>query len=177
MFELTRAARRAALTLVAFCALAACGDPGSKPEVPAQPVPSPAPAAPAPPPAAPPAPAAQPAAPGAATGTPAVVAGSGDPARGAVQYAQYCATCHGPKGCGDGPLSATLDPKPAKHCDGNLMNPLEDEFLFRVVKLGGAAVGKSPLMAPWGGTLSDAQIWDVVAFVRTLAVPPYKARS
>jgi mono/diheme cytochrome c family protein len=30
-------------------------------------------------------------------------------------------------------------------------------------------VGKSPLMAPWGGTLSDAQIRDVVAFVRTLS--------
>jgi high-affinity iron transporter len=95
------------------------------------------------------------------------------PARGAPQYALYCATCHGPKGCGDGPLSATLDPKPAKHCDGNLMNPLEDEFLFKVIKLGGAANGKSPLMAPWGGALSDAQIWDVVAHVRTLAEPPY----
>jgi mono/diheme cytochrome c family protein len=179
MFELTRAARSAALTFIALCAFAACGDPGSKPEVPAQPAPSPSPAAPAPPPPAPPEPAAQPA-PGAATGTPAagtVVAGNGDPARGAPQYALYCATCHGPKGCGDGPLSETLDPKPAKHCDGDLMNPLEDDFLFKVIKLGGAAVGKSPLMAPWGGTLSDAQIWDVVAYVRTLANPPYKARS
>jgi len=38
-----------------------------------------------------------------------------------------------------------------------------------VIKTGGPSVGKSPLMAPWGGTLSDAQIHDVVAFVRTLA--------
>ena len=72
-------------------------------------------------------------------------------------------------GCGDGPLSASLDPKPAKHCDGNYMNALTDEYLFQVVKQGGAAVGKSPLMAPWGGTLTDAQIRDVVAFVRSLA--------
>jgi mono/diheme cytochrome c family protein len=29
-------------------------------------------------------------------------------------------------------------------------------------------------MAPWGGALTDAQIRDVVAFVRSLAKPPYK---
>ena len=34
-------------------------------------------------------------------------------------------------------------------------------------------MGKSPLMAPWGGSLSDAQIRDVVAYVRTLAEPEY----
>jgi mono/diheme cytochrome c family protein len=43
-----------------------------------------------------------------------------------------------------------------------------------VIKLGGPAVGKSPLMAPWGGTLDDQQIRDVIAFVRTLADPPYE---
>jgi mono/diheme cytochrome c family protein len=29
------------------------------------------------------------------------------------------------------------------------------------------------MMAPWGGALSDEQIRDVVAFVRTLANPAY----
>jgi mono/diheme cytochrome c family protein len=53
------------------------------------------------------------------------------------------------------------------------MNALSNEHLFRVIKEGGAAVGKSPAMAPWGGALSDAQIRDVVAFVRSLADPPY----
>jgi mono/diheme cytochrome c family protein len=53
------------------------------------------------------------------------------------------------------------------------MNALSNEHLFKVIKEGGQAVGKSPLMAPWGGTLTDAQIWDVVAFVRSLAKPPY----
>jgi mono/diheme cytochrome c family protein len=46
--------------------------------------------------------------------------------------------------------------------------------LFKVTKEGGPAVGKSPMMAPWGGTLSDEQIWDVVAFVRSLAQPPFE---
>jgi mono/diheme cytochrome c family protein len=49
------------------------------------------------------------------------------------------------------------------------MGKLSDEHLFRVIKEGGAAVGKSPLMAPWGGTLGDPQIHDLVAFVRSLS--------
>jgi cytochrome c553 len=71
-------------------------------------------------------------------------------------------------------LAASLEPKPARHSDGAYMNALSNEYLFRVIKEGGAAVGKSPLMAPWAGALSDAQIRDVVAFVRSLAQPPYR---
>jgi mono/diheme cytochrome c family protein len=96
-----------------------------------------------------------------------------DAKRGEQLYATYCASCHGPRGAGDGPAGAALEPKPAKHSDGAYMNALTNQHLFKVVKEGGPAVGKSPLMAPWGGTLSDAQIWDVVAFVRSLAEPPY----
>ncbi len=94
---------------------------------------------------------------------------------GNVHYQQYCASCHGPTGAGDGPIGAALDPKPADHSDGNYMNGLSDEHLFKVVKFGGTAVDRSPLMAPWGGTLGDAEIVDVIAFVRSLADPPYAA--
>lgn len=103
-----------------------------------------------------------------ATAAPAAV-GGGDAARGAALYATYCATCHGPRGEGDGPAAAGLDPKPARHSDAAYMGSLSDEHLFRVIKEGGAAVGKSPLMPPWGGSLSDAQIHDLVAFTRSLS--------
>lgn len=108
-----------------------------------------------------------------AAGDPVALAEAGDASRGQPLYQQYCSSCHGPEGCGGGPLSANLDPKPALHCDGDYMNALSDEHLFTVVQKGGFAVGKSPLMAPWGGTLDDAQIWDVVAYMRSLADPPY----
>jgi len=91
--------------------------------------------------------------------------------RGRIHYLTFCASCHGARGGGDGPLSETLDPKPARHNDGDYMNPLSDEHLFSVIKLGGASVGKSPLMASWGGALTDPQIRDVVAFLRTLTAP------
>jgi len=135
----------------------ACGG-GSE----APPAPEPEAAAPAEP---EPTPAAQPVEPPAEP----AAAGPGNADAGAPLYATYCASCHGPKGEGDGPVSAGLTPKPAKHSDAAYMNALSDEHLFKVVKQGGPAVGKSPLMAPWGGTLSDAQIRDVVAFVRSLA--------
>ncbi len=98
----------------------------------------------------------------------------GDAGRGATTYGTYCASCHGPTGAGDGVLAAALDPKPTAHTDGNVMNGLSDAYLFKVIQQGGAAVDKAPTMAPWGGSLYDAQIWDLVAFIRTLADPAYE---
>ncbi|MDH3519513.1 MAG: cytochrome c [Myxococcales bacterium] len=102
-------------------------------------------------------------------------AATADAARGAAQYAVLCASCHGTRGNADTPIAATLTPKPARHSDGNYMNGLSDAHLFKVIQQGGPAVGKSPMMAAWGGVLRDDQIRDVIAFVRSLADPPYKA--
>ena len=144
----------ASLLLLAGCGRSESNPPPSEAAAPAPSAPTLA-AAPTPPAAAPTAPAAA------------------DAARGAATYQSLCASCHGPRGAGDGPAGQNLDPRPAHHDDGGYMNALSNEHLFRVIKEGGAAVGKSPLMAPWGGALSDAQIRDVVAYVRTLAKPPY----
>jgi mono/diheme cytochrome c family protein len=97
-----------------------------------------------------------------------------DLAAGKADYGSYCASCHGPEGAGDGALAATLNPKPARHSDGAYMNSLSDEHLFKVIKFGGAAAGKSPMMVPMNGMLSDQQIRNLVAFVRSLADPPYE---
>jgi mono/diheme cytochrome c family protein len=96
----------------------------------------------------------------------------GDAGEGAVIYGQFCATCHGAGGKGDGAASAGLDPKPADHTDSAYMGALSDEHLYLVIQKGGAAVGKSPLMAPWGGVLNDAQIRDLVALLRRLSGTP-----
>ena len=96
-----------------------------------------------------------------------------DAAAGQEIYEQYCALCHGPQGKGDGSLSANLDPKPRNHTDGAYMNALSDDHLLNIVGGGGGAAGLSPIMPAWKDILSAQQIRDVVAFVRTLAVPPY----
>jgi hypothetical protein len=46
------------------------------------------------------------------------------------------------------------------------MSTLSDQDMFKVISEGGAAVGKSPLMPAWGGTLSEQDIWNVIAHIR-----------
>jgi len=93
----------------------------------------------------------------------------GDASAGAALYRQYCTTCHGPGGKGDGPVAATLNPKPANHSDHVYMATLSDERLYQVISKGGASVGKSPMMAPWGGVINDQGIKDLIAFLRQLS--------
>ena len=167
-----RATVSSGLALVLCVGLAACGaeptpTPAPEPEPAVEPEPTPEPE-PAPVPEPEPEPEPTPANGGNGA------AGGGDAAAGAALYSTYCASCHGERGEGDGPVAAGLNPKPARHSDGAYMNSLSNDYLTRVIKDGGTAVEKSPLMAPWGGTLSDAQIVDVIAFVRSLANPPYQ---
>lgn len=101
---------------------------------------------------------------------------AGDASRGQALYQQYCAICHGAAGKGDGPAAGNLPVKPRNHTDGVYMNALSDAHLRKVITQGGAAVGKSGLMPGWGGVLTAAEVEDVIAHVRTLAVPPYRGR-
>jgi len=98
-----------------------------------------------------------------------IASGAGDAAKGKVKYQEVCAACHGATGKGDGPAAAGLPVKPRDHTDAAYMGKLKDQQIFDTIKKGGQAMGKSPLMPPWGGQLSDAQIWDLVAYVRTLS--------
>lgn len=50
------------------------------------------------------------------------------------------------------------------------MDQVPDEHLFTVIKSGGAAVGKNAAMPAWGKQLADQDIWDIIGFVRTLAM-------
>ena len=89
-------------------------------------------------------------------------------------YTTYCSTCHGETGKGDGMAAASLPAKPADHTNGAVMNQLSDKFLLEIISKGGGAAGKSTFMPSWGGSLNEKQIRDIVAYIRTLAVPPYK---
>ena len=146
---------RLGLLVVGACLGFACGDSTQKPPAPAE-TPAAAPSAPA-------------AAPTAAA--PAVPEGNlrGDATAGAQLYATYCASCHGPGGKGDGPVAATLEPRPANHADHVYIGSLSDEHLYTVISKGGGAVGKSALMAPWGGVVNDQGIRDLIAFIRKLS--------
>lgn len=91
----------------------------------------------------------------------------GNAAEGKTQYDNICASCHGPGGKGDGVAAAALDPKPRDLSDAAYVSTLSNEHLYKVISEGGPAVGLSPMMAAWGGVLSEQQIWDVIAYIHT----------
>jgi mono/diheme cytochrome c family protein len=91
--------------------------------------------------------------------------------RGQALYAQYCAACHGAEGRGDGPSAASLPIKPWNLTEGRVLGHLPDEFLELTIKKGGQAVGLSPLMPAWEAYLGPEQVRDLVAYIRSLAVP------
>jgi mono/diheme cytochrome c family protein len=103
-----------------------------------------------------------------------LAARAGDVSKGKALYQQYCTPCHGVSGRGDGPAAASLPVKPRNHTDGAYMNALSDDRLAKAITQGGASVGKSSIMPAWGSTLSEKDVQDVIAYLRTLAVPPYK---
>lgn len=90
----------------------------------------------------------------------------GDAAKGKETFQTTCAACHGAEGKGDGVAAAALDPKPRNLSDAAYVSTLTDEHLYKVISEGGAAVGLSPMMAAWGGTLSEQDIWNVIAYIR-----------
>jgi len=90
----------------------------------------------------------------------------GDAAKGKVTFNNTCVACHGPEGKGDGVVAAALDPKPRDLSNGEYVSTLSNEHLYKVINEGGASVGLSPLMAAWGGVLSEEDTWNVIAYIR-----------
>ena len=98
---------------------------------------------------------------------------AGDAAAGKAKFEMFCATCHGTSGKGDGP-AAPADPKPRDFTKAEFKydankdgKPGEDADLELIIKNGAAAYGGSPLMVGWGAALSDADVQNVIAYVRT----------
>lgn len=86
-------------------------------------------------------------------------------ARGAQLFATHCVMCHGAKGEGNGQLAALLANRPA-----NLTLPItqtkSDGALFFTISNG--VTGRMPAL---NENLTVRERWDVVNFLRTLAVP------
>lgn len=61
-------------------------------------------------------------------------------------FKTVCATCHGESGLGNGPGAAALNPKPRNYTDKAWQASVTDDQIKRTILMGGAAVGKSPMM-------------------------------
>lgn len=95
----------------------------------------------------------------------AVAEAGGNP--GDAKYATFCVTCHGPNGDAKVAGAAALNPKPRDFTDAKWQASVDDARIAKVIKEGGAAVGLSPTMAPWGAVLSEDDVTALVAKVRS----------
>lgn len=86
---------------------------------------------------------------------------------GVQKYNQFCASCHGTDGKAGGPVAAAMNPKPRNFTDAAWQDSVDDARIAKVIKEGGASVGLSPTMAPWGAVLSEEELGQIVEHVRS----------
>jgi mono/diheme cytochrome c family protein len=85
-------------------------------------------------------------------------------ASGKQIYAQYCETCHGETGRGDGPTGLRLVPRPADLQIHMAPGVHSDGELFYWISYG----YPNSAMPAWHNTLSEQERWDVINYARTL---------
>jgi hypothetical protein len=88
------------------------------------------------------------------------------PRTGRQVYESICITCHGPDGRGG--VNAALEKivKPPDFTDCGFAAREPDRGFLAVAHNGGPARGFSALMAPWGGTYSEAELKLAVSHIR-----------
>lgn len=94
---------------------------------------------------------------------------AGDVAAGKAKFQTFCASCHGAAGKGDGAAAAALNPKPRNLADAAYMKTRNDADLKKVIMDGGPAVGKSASMPPWKASLKEADVANLIAYIRSLS--------
>jgi mono/diheme cytochrome c family protein len=82
-------------------------------------------------------------------------------------YLGLCATCHGPDGNGSWRAALFLV-RPGNLSDTARIDARSDQYLFDLIKHGGAPIGR-PGMPAFGSTLTDEDIREIVHYVRGLS--------
>jgi mono/diheme cytochrome c family protein len=89
---------------------------------------------------------------------------------------KYCARCHNPESTPERVSNYdNLEVKPHAFSEGDVLNKMSDADLTSIISHGGPALNKSPLMPPYGYTLSKTDIQALIAYIRIVSDPPYQA--
>jgi mono/diheme cytochrome c family protein len=88
---------------------------------------------------------------------------------GRALFHHYCMNCHGEEGKGDGFNAYNLDPRPRALADSTFQATHSDDDLAAAIRAGGGSVGLSTAMPPWGRTLNERKIRNIVDYLRALA--------
>jgi mono/diheme cytochrome c family protein len=91
---------------------------------------------------------------------------------------RYCSRCHDPESSAERVSNYdNLTVKPHAFTDGAFLNSVSDTDLTAITTYGGAARSKSAEMPSYGGALSKTDIEALVAYLRAVASPPYRAKG
>lgn len=94
---------------------------------------------------------------------------AGDPQKGGPMYEKYCLLCHGPQGRGDGPQGQLMKPPAANFRSPQSRNK-SDAVLLKTIREG----HPNSAMTKWAGILSEEDMSNVLAYIRTLSGGPDK---
>lgn len=95
-------------------------------------------------------------------------------AQGKRLFYANCVWCHADATPAGPSNRNNVTPTPSLMNDGATLNGLSDEYMENMITLGGAALGKSAMMPPWGRTLTQDEIREIIAFTRAIAQPAYQ---
>lgn len=85
--------------------------------------------------------------------------------RGEVVYRTNCILCHGVNADGQGRAARIYDPPPA-----NLtLSEKDDAYKSDIIRLGSAQMGRSKTMPPWNDHLSETEMQDLLAYLRSIS--------
>jgi mono/diheme cytochrome c family protein len=82
-------------------------------------------------------------------------------------FDQMCAGCHGYRGDGGEGHRGGFSPHVGTLANKAYMEQVPDDYLFLIIKKGGAYMGKIATMPAWEKRLSDEEIRSIVAHIRT----------
>jgi hypothetical protein len=89
---------------------------------------------------------------------------------------KYCSRCHNPESTVERVSNYdNLEVKPHPFTEGETLNKVSDGDLTAIISHGGSALNKSPLMPPYGYTLSKTDIEALISYIRLISDPPYHA--
>lgn len=86
------------------------------------------------------------------------------PADGKALYKAWCASCHGPKGLGDGPAAAGFDSKPGNLASAEYKRGTSDKAVLKIINKG---IPGTP-MDSYEGKLDEAQRKALVEYLKVL---------
>ena len=102
---------------------------------------------------------------------PAAPGQAADLAKGKKMNVEHCEKCHGKTGKGDGSALKRIkaDVTPVDWTNKTAMAKWSDADMTKIIKEGGKAAGRSMIMPSYGEKLSDTDVANLVAYIKSLA--------